>query len=1006
MLLLHASALENQLVLWGEAPPAAGKRRRAGKAPASPLDPGGERLSRALAEVLPDLTVARSDSVMLTAWLPEAAGRPLASSRLIAEPPPASEAVTLAPWTVSAIELPPQAAVELLGAAADRNTLAPGVVVGKTLAFWTRAFRFAAALVARQQFLPGVRQQGKESRACWQVVLAGPDAAHFSQLIRAMPHACRALTRSADAPPDTPAETVVRALLDTFADHLVRPARRGEGRGARGEKRAKKTSALVSPLAPRPSPLFKSESVHDQWLHALRSPDGLMAGDAKDLNGLAEQVREWRRPITVASTAPFRLCFRLEEPPQPDGADIVAPPGKWHLHYLLQANDDPSLLVPVADAWKEKGGKASLLRRGSFNAREYLLSALGQAASIDPDIERSLKKADPAGIDLDVSAAHAFLTERAWLLEQAGFGVLLPSWWTRKGTKQKLAVRAHVKSPKMQGGSGLGLTDLIAFDWRVAIGDTTLTLKELETLARMKVPLVSIRGQWVQLSAEEIQKAIDFWKTHPTGTTTVREALRLALGAAQPPVDLPLDGLTAEGDFAELLTRLEKGEDFEELPPPAGFIGTLRPYQARGYSWLAFLRRWGLGACLADDMGLGKTVQTLALLRHQWQTEKKPVLLVCPVSVVGNWQKEVSRFTPELPVLVHHGSSRIKGTTFRKEAEKHALVLSGYALLHRDFDVLKQVDWAGLILDEAQNIKNPETKQARAARPERRLAPGPDRDAGRESRRRFVVDLRVPQPRLPRQPGGVQARRSSCPSRPSATPTPSSDCSSDRPIRAAPAQDRQGHHRRPARQAGDESLLHPDPGTGFAVRRRRRRTVPSTSTRPRAFSAALILGTLSKLKQVCNHPAHFLGDNSAIPEPVRQVAASDGDDRGVAGSRRPRPGFHAIHRDGRHSSETFAGNLRPGGAVPARRLDEETRDEMVDRFQQPGGPAILLLSLKAGGTGLNLTAANHVFHFDRWWNPAVENQATDRAFRIGQTQRVQVHKFLCLGTARRDASTT
>ena len=989
MLLLHASTLEGQLLLWAEAPPAAGKRRRAGKAPASPLDPGGERLSQTLAEVLPDLTVARGDSVALTAWLPEAAGRPLASSRLVAEPPPATEAVTLAPWTVSAIELPPQTAVELLGAAADRNTLASGVVVGKTLAFWTRAFRFAAALVARQQFLPGVRQQGKEWRACWQVVLAGPDAAHFSQLVRAMPHACRALTRSVDAPPDTPAETVVRTFLDTFADHLVRP---GAG-----------PAAPLKPARPTrrktPAKTTAFESVHDQWLHALRSSDGLMEGDAKDLNGLAEQVREWRRPITVASTAPFRLCFRLEEPPPPDGADIVAPPGTWHLRYLLQANDDPSLLVPVADAWKEKSGKASLLRRGSFNAREYLLSALGQAASIDADIERSLKKADPAGIDLNVSAAHAFLTERAWLLEQAGFGVLLPSWWTRKGTKQKLGVRAHVKSPKMQGGSGLGLTDLIAFDWRVAIGDTTLTLKELETLARMKVPLVSIRGQWVQLSAEEIQKAIDFWKTHPTGTTTVREALRLALGAAQPPGDLPLDGLTAEGDFADLLACLEKREDFEELPPPAGFIGTLRPYQARGYSWLAFLRRFGLGACLADDMGLGKTVQTLALLRRQWQTEKKPVLLVCPVSVVGNWQKETSRFTPELPVLVHHGSSRIKGATFRKEAEKHALVLSGYALLHRDFDVLKQVDWAAIILDEAQNIKNPETKQARAARGLNagwRLAltgtpvenhvgdlwsiceflnPG---FLGSQAsfKREFFVPIQAQRDpdaieRLQQRTGPFVLRR----------------LKTDKSIIAdlPDKLEMKVYCTLTREQASLYAAVVEEASSAFdetdGIQRR-----------------GTILGTLSKLKQVCNHPAHFLGDNSAIPDRSGKLQRLtemieellEAGDRALVFTQFTEMGDILQ----RHLQETF------GQEVPFLHggLTKKRRDEMVDRFQQPGGPAILLLSLKAGGTGLNLTAANRVFHFDRWWNPAVENQATDRAFRIGQTQRVQVHKFLCLGT--------
>ena len=987
MLLLHASVLDGQLLLWGETPPAPGKKRRAGKAPASPFDPGSERLFTAIAEALPHNSADWGDFLSRIAWLPSAAGRPVASSRLVAEPPTAG-AVELAPWTVTAIELPVDVAVELLCAAADRTTLIPGLVVGKALAFWTRALRFAAALVARQQFLPGVRQQGKDWRASWQPVLTGPDPIHFSQLARSMPHAGRALTANPDAPPNTPAEAVVHSFLEPFVDYLVRstvnlPASLPVKRPVR-----RKTAAVAF------------ESVHDQWLHALRSAEGTLKGDAREFASLADQVREWRRPIALAGAAPFRLCFRLEEPANTDGRDtVLAPPGTWHLRYFLQANDDPSLLVPVADVWNAKGGKAALLRRGSFDAREYLLSALGQAAAIDPLIERSLKKADPIGIDLDVGDAHAFLSERAWLLEQAGFGVLLPSWWTRKGTKQRLSVRAHVKSPSMQGGSGLGLTDLIQFDWRIAVGDATLSLKELEALARMKVPLVSIRGQWVQLSAEEIQKAIDFWKTHPADQATVRDVLRLALGAAAPPVGLPLDGLTAEGSMGELLARLEKRADFEEVAVPAGFCGTLRPYQVRGYSWLAFLRRFGLGACLADDMGLGKTIQTLALLRREWPAEKKPALLVCPTSVVGNWQKEASRFTPDLPVLVHHGAGRIKGAAFRKAVEKVALVLSSYALLHRDAELLRAVPWGAVILDEAQNIKNPETKQAKAARAlpaDWRLALtgtpvenhvgdlwsiGEFLNAGflgtqASFKREFFVPIQANRDaeavkRLQQRTGPFVLRR----------------LKTDKTIIADLPEklEMKVYCTLTKEQASLYAAVVEEAGKIF----------DETDGMKRRGN---ILGTLSKLKQVCNHPAHFLGDNSAIPDRSGKLQRLtemleemlEIGDRALVFTQFTEMGGLLQ----RHLQETF------GQEVPLLHggLTRKQRDEMVTRFQQPGGPAILLLSLKAGGTGLNLTAANHVFHFDRWWNPAVENQATDRAFRIGQTQRVQVHKFLCVGT--------
>ena len=229
-----------------------------------------------------------------------------------------------------------------------------------------------------------------------------------------------------------------------------------------------------------------------------------------------------------------------------------------------------------------------------------------------------------------------------------------------------------------------------------------------------------MRGQWVELNAEEIQAALAFWKAKGEASITAREAVQMALGAAKPPGSLAFAGVQASGWLADLLAQLEGASGFEVLDPPEGFRGTLRPYQARGFSWLGFLRRWGLGACLADDMGLGKTIQTLALIQREWESrpvrQRRPTLLICPMSVVGNWHKEAARFTPELPVMVHHGLERARGADFKKRAAKHALVLSSYSLLHRDFDLFKQVPWTALVLDEAQNIKNPQTKQAQAAR--------------------------------------------------------------------------------------------------------------------------------------------------------------------------------------------------------------------------------------------------------------------------------------------------
>ncbi len=223
---------------------------------------------------------------------------------------------------------------------------------------------------------------------------------------------------------------------------------------------------------------------------------------------------------------------------------------------------------------------------------------------------------------------------------------MLPAWWTRKGSKLRPTARANVKTPEMQSASGLSLDEIVQFDWEVALGGEKLSYQELQKLAILKTPLVKIRGQWVQVDPEEIHSILQFWKKGQ-GQTTVREVVRMALGAGKTSVGIPFEGVTATGWIKELIAELNGRTSFQELPPPEGFQGTLRPYQVRGYSWLNFLRRWGLGACLADDMGLGKTIQTLALIQRDWHSGKRrPVLLICPTSVVNNWSKEAARFTP------------------------------------------------------------------------------------------------------------------------------------------------------------------------------------------------------------------------------------------------------------------------------------------------------------------------------------------------------------------------
>jgi len=933
------------------------------------------------------LTVNKKHTETVVAWLPTAGSQPIASSPLIAEPPGSRAKVALAPWTVTALRLSTEQGVEMLCACVGRQTLAPGVIVGGDLAFWTVALRFAGALVARQQYLPGLSEDDGVFRARWDPVLAGPDRERLAKLAKAMPAVSRALGREAASPPEMPSESVLSAFVGRMLDHLVRSTLSPGPALTRRKGRRKKKA-----------PTF--DSLHDQWVHALRSPDGLMDGDAAELAELATQVGEWQRPMAVSTASPFRLCFRLEEP-ESDEAGTARTMG-WNVRYLLQAANDPSLLVPAKDVWKSKGRKAAILERGGFDAREHLLMSLGQAAGLCPRIEASLRTSAPGGCELDATGAYEFLTERASALEQAGFGVMLPAWWTRKGTKVRLTARANVASPKMQGGGGaLSLDQVLEFDWELALGGEELSLGELETLAQLKAPLVRVRGQWVVMSAEEIQAALDFWKNRATGQATVRDIVQMALGATEAAAGLAFEGVTATGWVGDLLAQLEGAAAFEEVDAPEEFRGTLRPYQERGYSWLCFLRRWGLGACLADDMGLGKTIQALALIQRDWHSNgKHPVLLVCPTSVVANWQREAARFTPELPVMVHHGVTRAKGAAFKKEAQRHAMVVSSYALLRRDFEVLKSVSWAGIILDEAQNIKNPQTQQARAARAlpaDYRVAltgTPVENNVGdlwsimeflnpgllgtqTEFRKSFFVPIQAN-----RDPDAAQRLK---------------DITGPFILRRLKT-DRAIITDLPEKMEMKVfcTLTREQASLYAAVVNEATEALEGTDGIQRK---GVVLATLSKLKQVCNHPAQFLGDNSAIPGRSGKLARLsemleeiiEVGDRALVFSQFAEMG--ELLR--RHLQETFGYEvLFLHGAVPRKR-----RDRMVQRFQADGdGPPIFILSLKAGGTGLNLTRANHVFHFDRWWNPAVENQATDRAFRIGQRRDVQVHKFLCVGT--------
>jgi non-specific serine/threonine protein kinase len=688
-------------------------------------------------------------------------------------------------------------------------------------------------------------------------------------------------------------------------------------------------------------------------------------------------------------------------------ARAAPPPASWSLEFLLQPISDPSLLVPAGEVWRS-GPALAILGPGGGDPREKLLADLGHASRLLPELDAALEDARPDALALSTEGAYRFLSEAAPVLEQAGFGVLVPPWWRSRGARLGLRVKATPKTAEVTADNGLGLDGLCDYRYEVALGDAALTEAELRELARLKAPLVRTKGRWVELRREDLEAALDLLKrqrTSPPPPLSALDLVHLGLGVA--PSELPVVAIEATGWLGELLSASAAG--FEARPTPAGFCGELRPYQQRGLGWLAWLDRFGLGACLADDMGLGKTAQLLGLLlleRENGGSKTAPsacglgaTLLVCPMSVVGNWQREAARFAPSVPVHVHHGAARLTGAGFAKAVEGAGLVVTTYNLLARDAEMFAGVQWRRLVLDEAQYVKNPETRQARAARtlPVRRRVAltgtpvenhlselwsimdilNPGLLGGRQTfRKRFSVPIE-------REGDEEAARLLRRVTQPFVLRRLKTDTSiiSDLPDKL----EMKVFCNLTREQATlyqalvDDMLARMDEADG--IKRK-----------------GIVLASLTKLKQVCNHPAQLLGDGSALAGRSGKLSQLEDvvDDVIEVGERL------LCFTQFAEMGEMLRGHLqvRLGMAVPFLhgRVSKPKRDAMVEAFQSGDAGQVLVLSLKAGGVGLNLTAANHVVHYDRWWNPAVEEQATDRAFRIGQRRNVQVRKFVCVGT--------
>jgi len=906
---------------------------------------------------------------------------------------------TLAPWTISGLWLMPQDALPILLDLPRFEHSDHQVALAEDARYWRIAASVAVEAMAAQKVVPVVaRSHNGGALARWQAVLDSPrDAQRLAFLEKNMPPVCRAEQPANGAgrsmPPPEP-RTLLTSFLNALCDGLARQWGWSE---VRRPANAEDTPGL-------------------RWLAALFQADPRFKATQPQIQSLESGFRAWIRNLHLAGDANFRIAFRLDPPNGVvDEREAELPDEDWKLHYLLQARDDPSLIVSAEMVWRTSNGALSQLGRRFEHPQEKLLAGLGYAGRLFPPISDSLKDKTPTHVLLNTGQAYTFLRETAPVLEESGFGLLAPQWWNQRTSR--LGVRLHLRpAPGADQASitqgKLSLQKLVEYQWELSLGETNLTEQEFRALAALKAPLVRIRGQWVQLDPEQVEAAIQFWENQKLrGRISLLEAMQMRMRAGEAQGNLPVDEVVAEDWFKDWLERLNQPGKLKQLPQPEGLTGELRPYQLFGYSWLAFCRKWGLGACLADDMGLGKTIQALALLVKEKETLGKfptPVLLICPTSVVINWDRETRKFAPGLTTYIHQGSSRKRGDAFHQQINEVDLVLTSYPLARLDAELIQSVEWHAVILDEAQNIKNPAARQSQVVRSlssEFRLAltgtPVENRLSELWSIMHFLNPGYLGTREAFREKFGLPIERYN-----------------DQRVAQK------------LRQMVSPFILRrvkTDPKVIQDLPEKVETKVYVTLTEEQAtlYQAVVeealakvedssginrhgnVLSMLMRLKQVCNHPAQYLhqiGQGNHVPT-SEQVERSGKLERLVElleevlaeGDRA------LIFSQFAEMGEMLAEHLPNAVGAPVLFLHGGTppkaREAMIQRFQEEtNGPPIFVLSLKAGGIGINLTRANHVFHFDRWWNPAVENQATDRAFRIGQRRNVQVHKFITVGT--------
>lgn len=864
------------------------------------------------------------------------------------------------PHTVPALLLPVRDALPVLTRARFSDISSPAA------AFWGAASLFALHLGAKGLFLPGLTVTDRDA---WRAGPLGPEeSAELRELAASMPPAAHAVPLPGAGPLLLPQpERLLRAFLDAVADTLPRTP-------------------------------------------AAQLAAGGQAFAADEPQEVPEQ-RAWAADVAAGHDAGVRLSLRLELPGLHEGK---APAFRAVLQ--MHSVADPTLVADAADVWAGSGPVG-----GAFEPRARMdaLLALRRAARAWAPLTPLLSAAVPDAVELADDEVTDLLGPAARALAATGVQIHWP-----RDLAHRLTVRAVIGPPEGDSGapstregdspgtdapyleedsgtpvghrssalpSFLSADALLAFNWRFAIGDQELTRAELDQLAEAGRPVVRLRDQWVLVDPAEVRRAR---ASHDRKITPVDALGAVLTGTTE--ADGRRVEVHATGWLEQLRARLSDPEGGpQEVGQPAALAATLRDYQLRGLNWLHRMTSLGLGGCLADDMGLGKTITLIALHLHR-QSEPAaagPTLVVCPTSLMGNWQREIEKFAPGTPVRRFHGPARhLEGLAVGE------FVLTTYGTMRLDTEQLAGRSWGMVVADEAQHVKNPYSataKQLRTIGAKARVALSGTPVENNLSELWAILDWTTP---------GLLGRLGTFRSRYASAVEGGEDPAAAERLAALV---RPFLLRRRKSDPGIAPELPPKTETDRAVSLTKeqaglyeavvRETLAAIAEADGMERRGLVVKLLTGLKQICNHPAQYLkedrpridgrsGKLELLDELLDTILAEDASvlvfTQYVQMAR-----LLEVHLAARGVRTQF---LHGGTPVTER-------EAMVARFQD-GEVPVFLLSLKAAGTGLNLTRAGHVVHYDRWWNPAVEAQATDRAYRIGQTQPVQVHRLIAEGT--------